>query len=172
MPSLGFKVLSPTNLVDPDPVLSHFVSITPQGSLNPLTVPQLTGELLSPQLNDAVPNEVRALFEVARGCICYGSFFYPLFMLGTEQLFRVVEAAVAARCGSVSPAPPKSFARRIALLVRNGVIPESDIVRWKALRELRNFASHPTTQSLMPPGYAIDRISKCADAINSLFPGA
>jgi hypothetical protein len=44
-----------------------------------------------------VPEPIRELFDVARGAMIYGWFFYPLFRLGEDQLHRVVEAAVVAR---------------------------------------------------------------------------
>ena len=57
---------------------------------------------LDPTLSKSVPENVRALFEVARRSSAYGYFFYPLYTLACEQLFRIAEAAVSevqnARC--------------------------------------------------------------------------
>src|SRR5687767_7625635 len=50
-----------------------------------------------PELSENVPGNVHSLFEVARGALCYGYFFYPLYTLGFEQLFRVGEAAISTR---------------------------------------------------------------------------
>jgi len=32
------------------------------------------------------------MYEAARASMCYGYFFYPLYTLATQQLFRVAEA--------------------------------------------------------------------------------
>jgi hypothetical protein len=44
-------------------------------------------------LGHAVPD----LCEVACGALLYGCFFYPMFALGLEQLYRLAEAAVGAK---------------------------------------------------------------------------
>ena len=62
----------------------------------------MTGEdwaraFLNVELKEHVPEPVSDLFAIARGALLYGWFFYPLFRLGEEQLYRVVEAAAKER---------------------------------------------------------------------------
>lgn len=130
------------------------------------------GFILKPNLNETVPTEVKALFEVARGALVYGYFFYPLYTLGLEQLFRVAEAAVAQKCKTME-APHAvckgKFQQKVKYLVKIKVIPNQKEEMWNAIRELRNIASHPQDQSIYAPGEAIGKLAYIAKEINSLF---
>src|SRR5258708_6154164 len=53
---------------------------------------------LRPVPSDAVPDNVAALLDVARGAMIYGLLFYPLVTLGSEQCYRVLESAIRLRC--------------------------------------------------------------------------
>jgi len=173
MSVLGFKDLALANWTERDPVLDVFVKVTQEGVLEPLEPDALVAEILLPQIQPSIPQDVRALFEVARGCMCYGCFFYPLFTLATEQLYRVIEAGVRARVKALSePMAKKTYQSQIDFLIENGVIPQADRLRWVAIRELRNIASHPYMQEILPPGNAIHRLGQCAETLNSLFAGA
>lgn len=168
---LGFKVLTEENWTQPDPVNCHFARLSAR--VGPV---QMTGEdwaqaLLSVNLSDAVPVEIRDLFSVARGAMVYGWFFYPMFRLGEEQLFRVVETAAKVRCRDFADCgKPRSFNEAITQLARHGVIPVEDTARWAAVRHLRNMASHPERASVVPPGMAVGTLHGTARDIDSLFP--
>src|SRR5882672_4084968 len=102
MSDLGFKTLSPENWLEPEPVMSVFKTI----SLNDSTVSHISRDqwlsrFLKAQLDSAVPLEVRRLFEVARGAATYGYFFYPLYTLAGQQLYRVAETAISIKCKSL-----------------------------------------------------------------------
>jgi predicted nuclease with RNAse H fold len=136
-------------------------------------------EALKPQLAATVPEEVIRLFEVARGSILYGWFFYPLHTLASEQLHRVQEAAVRARC-KIAGIPlnktlkggrtiSRSFADLIGELTGRGIIRRDERGMWDATRKLRNMSSHPERQMITPPGYAIAEIELAARRINQLF---
>src|SRR5262249_39654732 len=58
--------------------------------------------ILKPALSGNVPIDVKELFEVARGAMLYGYFFYPLYALADEQLSRVAEAAITHKCLELS----------------------------------------------------------------------
>jgi len=117
-----------------------------------------------------VPQDIQALFEVARGALLYGYFFYPLYALAVEQLFRVAEAAVSHQCKALgAPNSKKRFAEKIRWLAKRGVIPETDIPTWNAVRELRNSASHPERQSIFTPGMATGSLERATEKINALF---
>ncbi len=46
-------------------------------------------KILRPALSKKTPKDVAYLFEVARGSMCYGFYFYPLFSMASEQLHDV-----------------------------------------------------------------------------------
>src|SRR5687767_6606690 len=84
----GFKKITIENWLTPDvPII--FPGITAE-----LWIP----EVLKPQLNASVPEQIQALFECARAMFIYGYLFYPLLTLAGQQCQRVTEAAVAAKC--------------------------------------------------------------------------
>jgi len=112
--------------------------------------------------------EVRKLFAVARGSIVYGYFFYPLLTLATEQLYRVVEAAVDYKCREMGRYQPKEkFVKKIEWLMTQSVIADKD--SWEAIRYLRNEASHPKDQTIYSPGMVISVLESISECINSLF---
>jgi predicted nuclease with RNAse H fold len=149
----------------------------------PRSFPGLTEEVwlsaaLEPKLTDAVPEEVVRLFEVARGSILYGWFFYPLLTLASEQLHRVQEAAVRARSKAVGISLTKqvngrtatvNFQTLISELHGRGIIRDEELEAWHATRKLRNWSSHPAAQSILPPGMALSAIDVTARHINQLF---
>jgi hypothetical protein len=134
---------------------------------------------LKPQLKTDVPNEVVAMYEVARGSMIYGWFFYPLITLATEQFHRVQETAAREKCRHLGIAPAK-FTKKgtllepkhsevIEALVRHGTIKKSDEVRWHAARRLRNSSSHPQHQSILLPGMSLGVLKSTTELINKLF---
>ena len=164
----GMKKLGLKNWRDPD-VPKFFSGITEEAWVS---------AAMEPKLIATVPAEVIRLFEVARGSILYGWFFYPLLTLASEQLHRVQEAAVRERC-KLAGIPieqqkngrrlDRSFKKLIADLNTKGIIPSDEMRAWNAVRELRNSSSHPERQSIMPPGHAIAGIDATARQINQLF---
>lgn len=165
----GFKRLTLENILEPDQINSYFCGISESGEILPATVEERVVSIIQPQLKDTVPIEIKRLFEVARGAIAYGWYFYPLYTLGSEQLYRVIEAAVKAKCDELNIDFGRSRRLQDALkkLEENAVL-NYDIV-WDSMRELRNSASHPEDQTIIPPGIAIGQINMTAKLINSLF---
>jgi len=171
MSKLGFKEITTKNWLTPDEILKAFVKTTASG-LQPLTSHDYLDIILKSRLNESVPKDLQALFEVARGAMIYGYFFYPLFSLAVEQLFRVAEAAVTSKCELMDPPKSKkSFINKLKWLLEKGVIPDSDFAKWDALRHLRNAASHPKHQLIFTPGDTIDILEKISNQINFLFCG-
>lgn len=124
--------------------------------------------LLEPRLSDSVPSEVRDLFEVARGAMLYGYLFYPLYTLGSEQIFRVFEAALKHKCASVNaPSKLRSFRKMQNWLATEGYLPNSE--RWDVARELRNESSHPERQSIITPLHARRDLEIAVSMIDALF---
>ncbi len=168
----GFKEITPSNWLEPDPVLRGFVRMSLNGEFRSITGDEYLRDILRPRLLESVPTDVQALFEVARGAMVYGYFFYPLYTLAAEQLFRVCEAAVGHKCQLLGASRAKEkFKNKIDLLVKNGIIQSSQVTRWYAFRKLRNTASHPGRQTILIPGNAIGMLENIAIEINSLFSG-
>lgn len=164
---LPFRQLTSSNWAEADPILQRLAVIRPDGSQSPVSGAGLVEGFLSIRLNEAVPRPIRAMFEVARGTMCYGYFFYPLYTLGAEQLYRVAEAGIRHRCGG------KKSARLAALidqLVAEGVVPEDQRGRLDALRLLRNHSSHPEDQTILWPGDARNTVERVGALLNALFP--
>jgi hypothetical protein len=163
----------PDNFLQPDPTLAPFVRISMQdGSIRKLDAKEWAQEILVIELSEQVPLEVTRLFAVARGALVYGFFFYPLFTLGAEQLFRVADAATYHKCrqhGLSSRKKNPAFYDWLNLLMTHGVIQPQEGRRWDALRELRNLSSHPKDQSILTPGIAIEQLRSIAADINALF---
>jgi len=134
---------------------------------------------LKSQLDANVPQDIAGLFEVARGTIIYGWFFYPLLSVGMGRCFVVLETAVRKRCEQLNIPLTKelkkgrtidrSFAELLNDLKTQGVISASDCSRWDAGRELRNAVSHPERQTLVMPGMSLDILAITAELINALF---
>ena len=80
----GFKHITAANWQEPDLPCSFFC----------YTSDYWVEAHLKPRLGPNVPSDVVALFEVARGAMIYGWFFYPIITLGAEQCLRVLEAGV------------------------------------------------------------------------------
>lgn len=172
MINFGFKKVSKNNWLEPDPVLRGFVRVSPDGRSQRLTDDDYLNLVLKPRLLESVPTEVQALFEVARGTIVYGYFFYPLYTLAAEQLFRVAESAILHKCkGLGTPSSKGTLKKKIEWLIGQGIISESELNRWEAIRKLRNAASHPDRQSIFTPGMAIGFLEGIAEQINSIFRG-
>ena len=171
MTNFGFKKLSLENWLQPDEASTIFASISSDGQVKPITEDEWLRRILEPSLAEVVPLEIRRLFEVARSAMAYGYFFYPLYTLAAEQLFRVVETAISYKCQSMG-APTKNtntFQEKINWLISQGVIPKSEEVRWQAIRGLRNMASHPQTQIIRPPSNAISVLRDVVEKVNLLF---
>lgn len=170
MSDFGFKVLDIDNWREQDETTRQFRRISSDGQPQLLTGNDWMRRILKPQLLDEVPIEVRKLFEVARGTLAYGYFFYPLYTLAAEQLFRVAETAIKHKCRQCkAPKSARSFFKRLKWLQENGIISETEHRTWTGVRKLRNSASHPDDQTILPPGMGITVLSRAAEMINGLF---
>lgn len=172
MTPLSIKTLTKENWLLPDII----PSVLTQHSLNDCYTHLMNGEdwlaqFTAPKLNEAVPIDVQVLFEVARGSLAYGYFFYPLFTLAAEQLFRVGEAAVSAKfllVGGINP--KKRFQMKLKFLLDNKIITDIEFANWNTVRDFRNRVSHPKKQNIFAPGQIAGMLNFVADIVNRLFP--
>lgn len=104
----------------------------------------------------------------------YGHFFYPLYTLGEQQLYRVADAAALHRYRDLGGPKTKrgrdpAFAARIGWLHQHGAIADEHAHQWAGFRELRNEASHPDMQPLITPGNAYSTLTIVAKCVNALY---
>jgi len=162
----GYKRLTLENWLTVDPAWSGVV----MSCSRPDSSEAWVHDLIQTGLGPAVPLPIRKLFEIARGTLVYSLMFYPLLTLGTEQMFRVFDAAISAKCKEMkAPSKVQHFADKIKWLGERAVISPEQQSRWNAIRHLRNEASHPSDQSILPPGEALNVLDIAAELINPLF---
>jgi hypothetical protein len=137
----GIKSLTVDNWRSVDPTPALLVELDPRaGYPRPITPERSAQYFLEPQLDSNVPAQIRTMFNVARGVMLYGSFFCPLYTLGTEQLYRVADAATWLRCRQLGKPLPagrperEMFAERVRWLSLDPPTPEF-LAGWRALRE-------------------------------------
>jgi hypothetical protein len=172
MNNLGFKKLSAENWLEPESVMSAFIQVSLKDFTKfPISADDWVNRFLKPQLDHNVPVEILKLFEVARGAAAYGYFFYPLYTLSVEQLYRIAEAAVSAKCKLLGAKSCKvrRFQDKISFLREQNVILQQDWIWWDSIRQLRNYASHPERQTIMMPHDTLYNLSSVAKHINGLF---
>jgi hypothetical protein len=158
---LGIKQVTGENWLEIDPTNGMF-GWCPEPA-------DLIAHIMSPQLAATIPKEIRTLFEVARGAMCYGFLFYPLWTLAAEQLFRVGEAAISHRCEQLqAPNKVRTFEDKIDFLKQEGAI-SADGFDWHTLRRFRNRASHPRDQTIVSPAMACLSVEGLVPAINALL---
>jgi hypothetical protein len=113
MSDLGFKELTSENWLVPDSTMRGFVRLSFNGKVHSISCEEWLRDILQPTIHEAVPVELRKLFEVARGAMAYGKFFYPIYTIGIEQLLRVVESAVDNKCkGMGAPSSKGNFKKK------------------------------------------------------------
>jgi hypothetical protein len=170
MQNLGYKQITKETWLKPDRISASFL-VSSETEIDDIKKGEMYLDMiLEPRLKEEVPIEVKKLYEVARGALVYGYFFYPLYSLACEQLFRVGEAAITFRCKIFSPRLAKrTFRKKIQFLFKQDILNDLEKTRWHALRDLRNITSHPIDQSIYAPGEVIGILAQLAEDINKLF---
>lgn len=170
MTNLGIKIITHENWMNPDPLMKNFV-IRQDDKISIMSAEEWVISILTPKLSETVPLEIHKLFEVARGSMLYGYFFYPLFTLAFEQLLRVAEAAISEKCKQITTDKigNKTFKDKVDRLNKNKLFSDEEYTKWNSLRNLRNVASHPNEQTILPPGITLEFIFIISELINSLF---
>lgn len=164
------KNLNLENWLKADAALCVFLQEDENGSLSNPTGREWLEDILEPALETHVSDDICVLFEVARGTIAYGYFYYPLYTVGMDQLFRVQDAAVGERSTREGgPGPRSTFKERLDWLGKHQRIDNARLLQLDAARRLRNSASHASTQSLATPIMAIDCLGTTATILNDLL---
>ena len=168
MTNLGIKLLDCENWLKPDPDSLAISSI----KLDEITLTGTSDDwlknILRPQLSDNVPFEIRRLFEVARGTMVYGYFFYPIYTLVYEQLYRVFEAAITFKCRSLGiPSKIRWFEKKLVWLKDKGITTYKDENSWQKVRRFRNRGSHPNDYAFFHALEVLDFLNYITPVINN-----
>lgn len=163
------KRLNRTNWLEPD---QH-------GNPVPVDAEAWRDAFLAIRLDPRVPAEIAAMFEAARGCMIYGSFFAPLVTLGVEHCYRLLEAAVRVRCAQLGlPVAfrdrlgkdrPLSFQHNLRQLVGREIVSDADAALWRQAGELRDWAALPERHAAVGPDHAITALTRAAGLLGRLF---
>lgn len=174
MPGHKTKRLTAENWLEPDPVSTLLAVVDRRdGSVRSLAPEDYVQPALQPQLGPMVPEDICDLYEVARGALAYGFYFYPLLTLAADQCFRVAEAAANLKAEELGcPKRISTFSAKIDWLVASGAILAHDQKSWHGLRHLRNEGSHPHRQHIFTPGIAFNTFHHVADLVNAVFDSA
>ena len=168
-----FKNVGIDNWAERDPINENF-AMPGKFGMRQMTGDDWAGLFLGVELAARVPEPVQHLFQVARNTLPYGHFFYPLYTLGAEQLYRVADAAALHRYRDLGGPKTKrgaapTFAVRVRWLRQHGFIAEEHAHQWDGFRELRNDASHPEVQSVFTPGNAYTVLQAVAGCVTALY---
>lgn len=170
MEKFGFKKLDENNWLEPDKALNGLHRVLPNGSTRPILPNEWIEDIQKPKLDDLIPFEIQKLFEVARGTMIYGYFFYPIFTLASEQFTRVAETAMNIKCSELNcPKSKNTFRKKIDWLLQESVLSDASYKKWQSTVQLRNKFSHPSRQNIFNPAMAINLMDAIAKNINQLF---
>lgn len=170
MKEFGFKKLGKINWLEPDKALNGLHRILSDGSSRPILHDELIDDIQKPRLNDFVPFEINKLFEVARGTMFYGYFFYPIYTLASEQFTRIAETAINIKCDTLNcPKSKNTFSKKVDWFLQESILSIDSHKKWKSIVQLRNNFSHPSRQNIFNPAMAINLMDAVAKNINLLF---
>jgi len=104
---------SPEHLCDPDPRARFFVRVDQEsGSIQPLSQSNLYESVATYALSDAVPENVRILFDTARNLYLYAWFVYRFYNVAEQQAFACLEMALRERLNDEIPLPEEYWSRK------------------------------------------------------------
>ncbi|WP_170332312.1 hypothetical protein [Ruegeria arenilitoris] len=127
---------------------------------------------LSIKPSEALPAYLQDMFDRAQGSMVYGCFYYPLFTLGIEELFRFSESALreaVKETGALKSVQKMKYAPLIDWAHDNDLLTDSMHGRWHAGRSLRNSTSHKDSSLLLGPNDAAGLLSTTAELTDTLF---
>jgi hypothetical protein len=156
----GIERLSYENVLTPETGALMFI---PGGGLTTLGPEIPSAEVVreriemftSQALPTTVTETVWRMFEFAKGAMCYGLWFYPLFTLGDDHLSRLFEWMVRDRYEALSKKKGVNLEAMVDWLIKHKDFPDDMAVRWRAMYRMRNLVSHPEIQHLTDPHAAL-----------------
>lgn len=127
---------------------------------------------LSIKLPTDASEDLLEVFDRVRAVMVYGCYYYPLFSLGVEELYRYHEALIRTALGSAAYKPngkSHTFNRMIEIAVEQNVLSEKEGEAWHAGRWLRNRSSHRESTFLLGPNNALDALQNARDRTEKLL---
>jgi len=106
-------IRTPDHLCDPDPRTRYFVRLDPEtGVTRPLSQSDQYQSIAAYTLSNAVPEDVRILFDTARNLYLYAWFVYRFHNVAEQQVFACLEMALRKRLKEEIPLPDEYWPRR------------------------------------------------------------
>lgn len=173
MPYSGYKQITLENWLEPDLLIERFVKLVGQEPPVPLTAEDWLQDILAIQLDDAVPDDVQALFECARACLVYGYFYYPLHSVGMQHVYKALEAAATVKCEMAGRSDKKGeLQKKLRWLRDHGDLDSKALSRWDNIRKQRNDFAHPRSNCMLTPDMSIGIVRDAGKEIDALFGDA
>lgn len=172
------KIITKDNWLEVDSIITSGVflrlSLT-DGAVQPLTADDWVERFLAPKLSANVPQDVLEAFEVARGAMLYGVCFYPLFTLGLEQVFRIMEAAAKEKAASAgisivtAKGRHRTYSSILDELFSKRLLTQREYEYWSNAKDFRNETTHSRRQKILLPAQVVGTLTSLTEAINRLF---
>lgn len=166
--------LRPDNLTDFAPELRLAVSGGPNG-VQPMTPQDLAAVVLGPAPQH-LPPLVLGFLDRARECMAYGGYHHPFLTIGLGQLGLAAEAGLREYATQVGIDPLKKNGSPLGMhhllerLLKEGKITPRQHEYWQAVKELRNFVSHPSEIAEFSIGGILMQLNTLTLALLDLFP--
>lgn len=157
------------SVLEPDPRNLAFVRVDQQlGVATQLTIADHYHLVAGIELYPTVPDEIRSIFETVKTLVLYGWLYYPFFAMSHIYAALTVEMALRIRLPK-STKDRRGLAELFEEAESQGLMPKSGF-NAEPFRRLRNSFVHAKSQTILPPGYAIDVLSISAKLMNTLWP--
>lgn len=164
------KPLTVENWTEADPANRAFGRLdTSTGAVAQMDGDDWARRFLAVELDSRVPDDLREMFDIARGACLYGWFFYPLYTVGQEHLFRISEAAAIERVRQLEGPELSNFKRAIDWLTAKDALREDHLHLWTSAKDLRNLSAHARSPQIHMPGDALRMLKSVAVQLNGLF---
>jgi hypothetical protein len=154
--ALGMKDVGPDNWLSPDRAALWASNVAP-GTCSEVAALIEVGNYFAHRfraitVSPAVSEEAARLFAVAKGCVTYAVFYYPLLEVGLDRGWSAVEVAVreAIEAHGKRARSNDPHAKRIDWLCRFGWIDGDFCWRLHGTRDRRNGAKHERQNIIMP----------------------
>jgi hypothetical protein len=169
---MAIKSLTTENWLQPDADGLSFIKAA--GETDEMASEDWLALFLRVKLAAAVPENVRAAFEVARGALVYGYFFAPLFALVAEPLARAAQSAVYEKCQGLGVKTVSAngkqlhLSQALAWLRHHDCISRAELHQWE---ELFKFADAAAASKKSVPSAAtiVKYFNSVGEKINALF---
>jgi hypothetical protein len=170
MERMDSKRLTAENFLLPDPLTGEFTGQDGDGRAHRLSAVDWAHEILAIALDGVVPVAARHRFELARGILLYGFFWYPLWVQGTVEALRGAELALEAACeGEHGPKRLSTAESRIEWLEKKGLLDVEEARMWESLVRVRDALAEAGETPILTPGRSLEVLETVAHVVNGLF---